>query len=167
MRTLLFQARHRAALVSACLVALVLVTSAMAVAQETRPREEPGLFDGIARWFDETFSGAGKQVENFGHEAGSAARTTVDNAKDAAGAVARIPAARVMFGHEKCRNAPNGAPDCVAAAERLCKGKGFDTGKSVDMTTAEICSPKVMLSGRTGAVGECRDETFVSRALCQ
>ena len=167
MRTLLFQTRHRAVQVSACLVALALVTSAMAVAQEARPREEPGLFDGIARWFDETFSGAGKQVENFGHEAGIAARTTVDNAKDAAGAVARIPAARVMVGHEKCRNAPNGAPDCVAAAERLCKEKGFDTGKSVDMTTAEICSPKVMLSGRTGAVGECRDETFVSRALCQ
>jgi hypothetical protein len=35
------------------------------------------------------------------------------------------------------------------------------------MTTAEVCPPKVLLSGRTGAVGECRDETFVSRALCQ
>ena len=167
MRTLLLQTGHRVAHVSACLVVLALVMSAMAVAQEVKPREEPGLFDGIARWFDETFSGAGKQVENFGHEAGIAAKTTVDNAKNAAGAVARIPAARVMSGHEKCRNAPNGAPDCVAAAERLCKGNGFDTGKSVDMTTAEICSPKVMLSGRTGAVGECRDETFVSRALCQ
>lgn len=140
----------------------------MAMAQErARPPEEPGLFEGIARWFDETFSGAGRQVENFGREAGVAARTTVDNARDAAGAVARIPAARVMSGHEKCRNAPNGAPDCVAAAERLCKTKGFDTGKSVDMTTAEVCPAKVMLQGRTGAVGECRDETFVSRALCQ
>jgi hypothetical protein len=156
---------------SACLVALTLVTSAMAVAQEAKPREEPGFFEDIADWFDRNvgsaFQGAGKQVENFGHEAGIAAKTTVNNAKDAAGAVARIPAARVTSGHEKCRNAPNGAPDCVAAAERLCKGKGFDTGKSLDMTTAEICPPKVLLSGRTGAVGECRDETFVSRALCQ
>jgi hypothetical protein len=152
----------------ASLFALAVTMSAMAMAQErARPPEEPGLFEGIARWFDETFSGAGRQVENFGREAGVAARTTVDNARDAAGAVARIPAARVMSGHEKCRNAPNGAPDCVAAAERLCKTKGFDTGKSVDMTTAEVCPAKVMLQGRTGAVGECRDETFVSRALCQ
>jgi hypothetical protein len=152
----------------ASLFALAVTMSAMAMAQErARPPEEPGLFEGIARWFDETFSGAGRQVENFGREAGVAARTTVDSARDAAGAVARIPAARVMSGHEKCRNAPNGAPDCVAAAERLCKTKGFDTGKSVDMTTAEVCPAKVMLQGRTGAVGECRDETFVSRALCQ
>jgi hypothetical protein len=171
MRTPLLQTRLHAAHVSACLLALTLVTSAMAVAQEARPREEPGFFEGIANWFDRnvgsTFQGAGKQVENFGREAGVAAKTTVNNAKDAAGAVARIPAARVMAGHEKCRNAPNGAPDCVAAADRLCKAKGFETGKSVDMTTAEVCPAKVVLQGRTGAVGECRDETFVSRALCQ
>lgn len=167
MWTLKSQARNRSAHVSACVIALALVMSAMAVAQEARPREEPGFFEGIARWFDQAFSGAGREVENFGREAGVAARTTVDGAKDAAGAVARIPAARVMSGHEKCRNAPNGAPDCVAAAERLCKTKGFESGKSVDMTTAEICPAKVMLQGRTGAPGECRDETFVSRALCQ
>jgi hypothetical protein len=168
MWTSKFQVKRRTARSTcACLMAFALTMSAVAVAQETRPREEPGFFEGIARWFDEAFSGAGKEVQNFGREAGVAARTTVDGAKDAAGAVVRIPAARVMSGHEKCRNAPNGAPDCVVAAERLCKAKGFDTGKSVDMTTAEVCPAKVMLQGRTGAVGECRDETFVSRALCQ
>jgi hypothetical protein len=176
MRAFIFQAKlqawHRAARgAGACFVVLALLMSAMAVAQEAKPREEPGFFEDIAAWFDRNvgsaFQGAGKQVETFGHEAGVAAKTTVNGAKDAAGAVARIPAARVMAGHEKCQNAPNGAPDCLAAAERLCKGKGFENGKSLDMTTAEVCPPKVMLSGRTGAAGECRDETFVSRALCQ
>lgn len=171
MWTAKFQTRHRVAPVGACLIAFVLIMSAMAAAQEAKPREEPGFFEGIAAWFDRNvggaFQGAGKEVENFGREAGVAAKTTVDGAKDAAGAVARIPAARVMSGHEKCRNAPNGAPDCVAAAERLCKTKGFESGKSVDMTTAEVCPAKVMLQGRTGTPGECRDETFVSRALCQ
>ena len=109
---------------------------------------------------------AGKKVENFGHEAGVAAKTTVDIAKDAAGAVARIPGARVITGHEKCKNAPNGAPDCLAAAISMCKAKGFDSGKSMDMTTAEVCPPKVLLSGRSSG-SECKDETFVSRALCQ
>lgn len=167
-----FQPRHRAVRgARACLIVLALGMSAVAVAQEAKPREDPGFFEGIANWLDRnvvgTFQGAGKEVENFGHEAGVAAKTTVNSAKDAAGTVARIPAARVTAGHEKCQNAPNGAPDCVTAAERLCKAKGFESGKSLDMTTAEVCPAKVMLQGRTGAVGECKDETFVSRALCQ
>lgn len=171
MRTLNIQARHRTAQsLGACLAVFAILISA-SVAQEAKPKEEPGFFESIAGWLDRNigsaFQGASQQVENFGHEAGIAAKTTVNTAKDAAGAVARIPSARVMSGHEKCQNAPNGAPDCVAAASALCKGKGFESGKSLDMTTAEVCPPKVLLSGRTGAPGECRDETFVSRALCQ
>jgi hypothetical protein len=171
MRTLNIQARYRTAQsLGACAVMFAILISAV-VAQEQKPKEEPGFFESIAGWLDRNigsaFQGAGKQVETFGHEAGVAAKTTVNNAKDAAGAVARIPAARVMSGHEKCQNAPNGAPDCVGAAERLCKAKGFENGKSLDMTTAEVCPPKVLLSGRSGTPGECRDETFVSRALCQ
>jgi hypothetical protein len=158
--------------------AMVLV-SALAAAQE-RPQapgakaaDEPALFESIGHWLDEqaakfksTFSDAGKGVENFGHEAGVAAKTTVNSAKDAADAVARIPAARVVSGHEKCKNAANGAPDCVSAANAICKTKGFESGKSLDMTTAVVCPPKVLLSGQSSGP-ECRDETFVSRALCQ
>ena len=61
----------------------------------------------------------------------------------------------------------NGAPDCNVAAAQLRKGKGFKTGKSLDIETAEKCSAKVYLSGRTGAPGECRTENFVTRAICQ
>ena len=109
---------------------------------------------------------AGKGVENFGREAGVAAQTTVEGAKDAAGSVVRIPAARVVTGHEVCKVAPNGAPDCVAAATAMCKARGFEGGKSADMTTADVCPAKVYLSGRNSGP-ECRTETFVSRALCQ
>ncbi|MDO8877269.1 MAG: hypothetical protein Q8M24_13145 [Pseudolabrys sp.] len=156
------------------LVAGLVVLSAMAVAQERQPaRSEPSLFESLGRWFEKqgqkissTFKDAGKKVENFGHEAGVAAKTTVEGAKDAAGAVARLPTARVVNGHEKCKTAPNGAPDCVAAATAMCKTKGFESGKSADMTTAEVCSAQVYLSGRSSGPG-CRTETFVSRALCQ
>jgi hypothetical protein len=155
----------------------MILMSAMAVAQESpassRAREDLGFFGNISRWFAEqgekfnaTFRDAGKGVENFGREASVAAKTTVDTAKDAADAMARIPNSRVIAGHEKCRNAPNGAPDCVAAANSVCKAKGFGSGKSVDMTTAEVCPPKVLLSGRTSGP-DCRTETFVSRVLCQ
>jgi hypothetical protein len=159
------------------LAGAMMLMSAMAAAQDgssaSRTREDLGFFGNIGRWFEEQgqwvnsgFRDAGRSVENFGREAGVAAKTTVNTAKDAADAVARIPKARVIAGHEKCRTAPNGAPDCVAAATAACKAKGFDFGKSVDMTTAEVCPPKVLMSGRSGG-SECRTETFVSRVLCQ
>ncbi len=150
------------------------LASSPAVAQERQPaKPEPGVFESASRWLDEqvgkigsTFKDAGKKVESFGHEAGVAAKTTVEGAKDAAGAVARIPTARVVDGHQMCPNAPNGAPDCVAAATAMCKAKGFESGKSADMTTADVCPAQVYLSGRSSGPG-CRTETFVSRALCQ
>ena len=144
--------------------------------QQSRPRQqpdEPGVLESLGRWLDRqgdnissSFKDAGKGVENFGREAGVAAQTTVEGAKDAAGAVVRIPAARVVTGHEVCKVAPNGAPDCVAAATAMCKKRGFDNGTSADMTTADVCPARVYLSGRNSGP-ECRTETFVSRAFCQ
>jgi hypothetical protein len=155
----------------------IILLSALATAQEAAPAAKPnegtGIFGTIGRWFEQqtesitsTFHDARRKVETFGHEAGVAAKSTAAGARDAADAVARIPNARVVIGHEKCRNAPNGAPDCLAAAMAICKSKGFDSGKSMDMTTSVVCPPKVLLSGRNSG-SECRDETFVSRALCQ
>lgn len=153
----------------------LLFVSALAVAQEApdRAKEDPGFFGSIGRWFDEQFTGinstfksAGKKVEKFGREAGVAARSTAEGAKEAADAVVRIPNTRVIRGHEKCRIAPNGAPDCVVAANTMCKERGFETGKSLDMTTAEECPARVWASGRKDE-GACTTITFVSRALCQ
>src|SRR3569623_1316590 len=85
--------------------------------------------------------------------------------KDATESLTRVQS--VITGRAACPMTANGAPDCVAAAEQMCKGKGFKTGKSLDIETAEKCSAKVYLYGRTGAPGECRTENFVTRAICQ
>jgi hypothetical protein len=181
-----FSGRSAASSLLACVVAgAILLTAAMALAQERSSNqeganknaqasaEEPGFFGGIVNWFDRQASsigshlkGVGSQVENFGHEAGVAAKTTVDGAKGVGDAVVKIPGARLVRGHEKCQTAPNGAPDCLAAANAMCKSKGFESGKSADMTTAEVCPAQVYLSGRTTGEG-CHAETFVSRAFCQ
>lgn len=154
----------------------ILFTAALAFAQDAGPpppAEQPGFLSAVGHWIGEQasklgsgLSGARSGVENLGHEAGAAARSTVEDAKSAAGAVANIPSARVVSGHERCAIAPNGAPDCVVAANVMCKGKGFGSGKSLDMTTAEVCPAKVYLAGRNGGP-ECHTETFVSRAFCQ
>ena len=160
------------------LAIVVMLASALAFAQDVAPssetrQEDTGFFAAIGRWFSQqsanvnsTFKDARQKVEGFSQDAGAAAKSTVEGAKDAAGAVARIPNVRTVSGHEKCQVAPNGAPDCVAAANAICKTKGFDSGRSLDMTTAEICPPKVWMAGRSTGP-ECRMETFVSRAVCQ
>ncbi len=165
-----FTGRTAARSLLACIgAAAILLTAATAFAQDRSDTPAPegrGLFGNITHWFDGNFSGARSGVESLGHEAGIAAKSTVEGAKDAAGAVTRIPAARVVNGHEICNTAPNGAPDCVVAANTMCKTKGFDSGKSIDMTTAEICPAKVYMAGRSSGA-DCHTETFVSRALCQ
>jgi hypothetical protein len=160
--------------VLACaLAAGVVLMSVLAAAQDAPSPEQKsndggGFLAAVSRWFKDqsasvnsSFESARKKVEGIGRDAGDAAKSTVEGAKDAAGAVARI-----VSGHEKCPPAPNGAPDCVAAASTMCKAKGFDSGKSLDMTTAEVCPPKVYMSGRSTGP-ECSTETFVSRAFCQ
>jgi hypothetical protein len=170
----------RAVALAAVLTCVAVLPPAAAIAGDQAPvrtATAPGFFESIGRWFDQqanrvksTFGGARSTVEQFGHEAGVAASTTVDTAtdaaKDAADAVTRLRAARVVSGHEKCRVAPNGAPDCGEAAAVMCRTKGFKSGSSVDMTTAEVCPPKVWMAGRMSGPG-CHTETFVSSALCQ
>ncbi|MFZ0066817.1 MAG: hypothetical protein WAK90_11660 [Pseudolabrys sp.] len=155
-----------------------MLMSALAAAQDqTTPAQNSHETDGflatVSRWFrqqtatvNSSFEDARKKVDSFNSAAGNAAKTTVEGAKDAAGAIARIPSARAVSGHEKCPLAANGAPDCVSAANIMCKAKGFESGKSVDMTTADVCPAKVYMSGRSTGP-ECTTETFVSRAFCQ
>jgi hypothetical protein len=162
----------RTALLAALGAGAILFNTAFAVAQDAKPPEQafkPGFLSEVGRWFDGLGSGlrgARSGVESLGHEAGVAARSTVEDAKSAAGAVTGISSARLVKGHEVCTIAPNGAPDCGMAANAICKSKGFAAGKSVDMTTAEVCPAKVYLAGRNSGP-DCHSETFVSRALCQ
>ena len=167
----------RALLFALALASVTGVAGAQQTAQPPAPppaaQQQPGFFGGIAAWWDRQTSnwraawqGMDREVENFGREASLVAKTSADNAKQAAEAVGKIRNATVVAGNTKCTIAPNGAPDCVAAAHTMCKAKGFTSGQSIDMTTAEDCPPKVYISGRnTGP--ECTSYTFVSRALCQ
>jgi hypothetical protein len=162
------------------LFALALAASTATAQQQTQPpaappaaQPQPGFFGGISDWWDKqtanwnaTWRGMGRQAEKLGQEATTAAQSGVEKAKEAADTVGRVRNTTVIAGNEKCTVAPNGAPNCVAAAQAMCKAKGFQSGQSLDMTSAEECPPKVYMSGRnTGP--ECTSYTFVSRALCQ
>jgi 4-diphosphocytidyl-2C-methyl-D-erythritol kinase len=89
---------------------------------------------------------------------GSGTRDAADRLKQMA------PAAQTMVtGRNLCPVAANGGPDCKAAADQLCKGKGFSEGRGVDIESAQKCSAKAYFSGQ----GACQTENFVTRAVCQ
>ena len=157
-----------------------------------QPKPEPrGFFEAFGRWFDEGTAGFRSHVagaktsmdefnqraeetrKSIGNSAAEMSKNAVgagvaaaDVTRDAVGAVGKIPMARVVQGRERCMTAPNGAPDCLAAAETLCRKQGYTSGKSVDFTSAESCPVKSYFAGKKSET-ECTTVTFISRAMCQ
>jgi hypothetical protein len=160
--------------------------------QTAEPAASPprlGPLESVGRWIGDSVSSAGAGIgaawqgtiggfSGIGGQAGTAAKGAADAAtnvakgaadvaKETAGAVTRLPSARIASGRERCTTAPNGAPDCRIAAETLCKSRGFNTGTSVDFENVENCPAQVLLAGRRRSEGECPVDYFVTRSLCQ
>ena len=133
--------------------------------QTPDPGHKPGFVDALGRWFQEGRQKFDAQMKGAHEALGDFDNKARDNAKDAAGAL--VTPSRIVNGRARCEVAPNGAPDCAAAAKSICRGKGFKAGQSVDTQTEEKCPARVLLSGRSPAAGECKVETFVTRAVCQ
>jgi hypothetical protein len=134
----------------------------------------PEVIGAIGRFIDQSITNLGAGVDagvkGAGETLGGATGAAGDLAKgvtDAAGTVARLPLSNVATGWERCAVAPNGAPDCNVASVALCRAKGFQRGNSLDITSARKCPAQVWLQGRQPTDGECVDESFVSRAICQ
>lgn len=147
------------------------------------PANQPGMFEALGRWLDEgaanfrdNLRGAKSRMDELDSKAAAdrkefeermevVRRNAAEATKNAVDAVPKIPISRVMIGRERCTQAPNGAPDCIAAAHALCRKHGYSSGNSLDFTSAEECPPR-WVSGRPTA-GECTTVTFISRAMCQ
>jgi len=152
---------------------------------QPQPKQEPGVLESIARWFEQGFSNikrglgdAKGNIDNLGDKAASAGKSigekaaevgkgAADATKGAVDAVVKLPSARVVEGRELCGISPNGAPDCRVAARTICAAKGFAGGSSIDFVSAEKCPPAVWMNRRKAEPGECTTETFVTRAMCQ
>src|SRR5215467_5938871 len=174
------------ATVAACAVFLLVP----ALAQEARPPAEipsqnasaaaanpppaapnsmpgPSLVDTIGRWFDDGTTKFKSNLQGAQQSFDEFADQTRDAAKDATGAVMGLPNARIVTVRERCAAAQNGAPDCQAAAAAACRGKGFQTGKTVDTQSEHKCPAQVLLKGHAPNDAECSTEIFVTRAVCQ
>ena len=116
---------------------------------EAAPRKEnPGLINEI-----------GKLLPTL-----KSPKETIDEAADALSRLTKSPGVK---GRAICPAAPNGAPNCKAAADKLCQDNGFKEGNSLDVDTTRNCSARSLLSGRKPDESECRTDTYVTRAVCQ
>ena len=128
------------------------------------PRDEnPGLINEIGKLFEKSKSllpplkSPSETIDDFN------ART-----KDAGQSLSNMAKPSTMVsGRAACLVSANGAPDCKAGADRLCQSKGYKEGKSLDTDAAEKCSPKVYLPGYKRQPGDCKNENYVTRAVCQ
>jgi hypothetical protein len=124
--------------------------------------DNPGLLNEIGKMFDKlpTLKSTGETIDDLNTRA-------KDAAKDATDTLSRLATPSMVSGRLACPVSANGAPDCKAAADKLCQTKGFKEGKSLTTDSAESCSAKVLIPGRTRKPDDCRTNNFVTRALCQ
>jgi hypothetical protein len=134
---------------------------------------KPGLFGTLGRWLDDSIGGvaaglgsARDTVGNIGAQATDAAKGAAGVARDAAATVARIPAGVPVTGRAHCVRTAGGGPDCVAAAETLCRVKGYSSGTSLHIQSAEKCPVWGWISGEK-TMGKCSTETYVTSAMCR
>jgi hypothetical protein len=134
------------------------------VEAEPIPTHRPGFLDALGRWFGDPKAALDSQFRNTQETLG----TLGGQARDAAGNMMALPGTRVITGRQLCPAASNGAPDCQQGVEALCRTKGFQGGgRTIDVTSAQRCPAKVYLENRAPKEGECRVETYVTRAVCQ
>jgi len=128
------------------------------------PRDEnPGLINEIGKLFEKSKSllpplkSPSETIDDFNARAKDAGQSLSNMAKPSI----------MVSGRAACLVSSNGAPDCKAGADRLCQSKGYKEGNSLDTDAAEKCSPKVYLPGYKRQPGDCKNENYVTRALCQ
>jgi hypothetical protein len=127
------------------------------------PQENPGLIHEMGKMFEKSLSilptlkSPGETIDDLNARA-----------KDAGDTLSRFAnPASMATGRMKCPVSANGAPDCKAGADKLCQSKGFKEGKSLSIDSAEACSAKVLIPGRTRKPDDCHTDNYVTRALCQ
>ena len=149
-----------AAMARVCTIVMLALLAGAGLAQETQPPAatppsppaqmprpfEPGFLQAIGRWFERSSEDLNTRAKTARDNAqgalddmGEKAKAAAAAAKEAAEKLAKLPGSRVIDGRERCELAPNGFADCRAAAETICRAKGFTSGKSLDTQQAEKC----------------------------
>lgn len=139
------------------------------------PAGRPGGFlEALGRFIGQSKEAIDSQIKNtqetlgtIGTQATGVAKDATNAAKDAASNVIALPGTRIVTGRQLCPLATNGAPDCQQGAAALCRDKGYQGGRLLDIQTSQRCSARSWLQKGGPKEGDCRTENFVTRAVCQ
>ncbi len=142
-----------------------------APAEPAAPPRREGFLDALGRWMEKSAADFKASVEEnnakwreLNEKNEKAAREAAAASREAIEAFKNLSNVRIVEAKRTCEPAPNGSPDCQAAAEAICRDKGFAGGKSADIQTSRKCSARALL---TRDEGGCRIETMVVKAACQ
>jgi hypothetical protein len=130
--------------------------------------DNPGLLHEMGKLFDKILplkktGDAGVDRPPEAAPAGSS-----NTLRDTGETLSRLATPSTMVsGRSICPISATRTPDCKAGADKLCQGKGYKEGKSLNTDAAESCSPKVLIPGRARKPDDCRTDTYVTSALCQ
>jgi hypothetical protein len=129
--------------------------------------DDPGVFNEIGKMFEKSLSifPSLKSPSETIDDLNARAKDVTKDATDTLSRLARPSS--IATGRMICLVSANGAPDCKTASDKLCQSKGFKEGKNLNIDSAESCSPKVLIPGRTRKPDDCRTDNYVTRALCQ
>jgi hypothetical protein len=125
--------------------------------------ENPDVFNEMGKFFEKSLSilptlkSPGETIDDLNARAKEAGETLSRLAKPSS----------MVAGRMICPVSANGAADCKLGADKLCQSKGFNEGNSLNTDSAETCSAKVLIPGRTRKPDDCRRDNYVTRALCQ
>jgi hypothetical protein len=125
--------------------------------------ENPGLLNEMGKFLEKSWSifpalkSPGETIDDLNARAKEAGETLSRLARPSS----------MVAGRMICPVSANGAPDCRVGADKLCRSKGFKEGNSLNTDSAETCSAKVLIPGRTRKPDDCRRDNYVTRALCQ
>ena len=145
---------------------------APAPAEAPSSGSRPGFLSTLGNWIGSSADAIGSGIKstqdtlgNIGSQATGAAKDSASAAGGAANSVLAVPG--IVTGRQLCPLASNGAPDCAQGAVALCRVKGFQTGRHVDIMSGQRCSVQAWWSGGKKIKNACRNETYVTRAVCQ
>ena len=76
------------------------------------------------------------------------------------------PTARIVYASEQCGISPDGRAHCGEAAARVCRTKGFSSGKPADVTSVDPCRFNPSPALRLGVSAICKTKYQVAAAFC-
>jgi hypothetical protein len=124
------------------------------------PAFRPGLIDAFGNWLKQSADGVSTNLQDTQRNIDSFNKSATD-------VLTRLPVTGFAIGRAACIVASNGAPDCLTASDQLCREKGYKSGRSLATESAQSCPAKVYMPGYQRQEGDCKLETYVTRAACQ